>query len=335
MAFVAAIVTAFILFQVYIIAKVLLKVNPDLKKRKSFKWMKRISYCVPVFIMIVSSIILFFVKIIHLHFVSWKEWLPYIHSSFVIYLWINLVFNYLAASVSKPGRPPKKQEILVDLNENFTNKTEDNVSQLSFCEKCKRLSTYGTQHCNKCETCFRMLCHHSYIVNNCIGLTNYVYYFLFLIYGFVGLLYSLYMLYGPFHACYIHDHTFSNVSLEYPALSEHICNGIGELPLLFIIALAAFLVISCLLVLHCLLLAADISYNTFLKNLKESDDKVKTISLLMKKAFQKHKRMKFNMLLRTRKENWLQFLYPSFVMLPDDLCSEDLFDEDECYVQMV
>ena len=83
MAFVAAIVTAFILFQAYILTKVLLKVNPDLKKRKCYKWMKRISYCVPVFIMIVGSIILYFVKIIHLHFVSWKEWLPYIHLSLI------------------------------------------------------------------------------------------------------------------------------------------------------------------------------------------------------------------------------------------------------------
>lgn len=329
MAFVTVIVTIFVLFQVYILAKVLLKVNPDLKKRNCYKWMKRFSYCVPVFIMIVGSIILYFVKIIHLHFVSWKELLPYIHSLYVIYLWINLIFNYLAASASKPGRPPKKQDILMDLNE------KDNISQLSFCDKCDRLSTYGTKHCNKCKTCFRMLCHHSYIVNNCIGLTNYVYYFLFLMYGFVGLLYSLYMLYGPFHACYIHDHTSSKVSLEYPALSEHVCSELGELPLIFFIAVTAFMVNSFLLLLHCLLLAADISYNTFFKNLKKSEDKLNTISSLIKKAFGRHKRMKFNMLLRTRKENWLQFLYPSFVTLPDDLCTEDLFDGDECYVQMV
>ena len=275
MAVIAVIVTVFVLFQAYVLSKALLKVNPNLKKCSCFQWMKRILYCVPVFTMIVASIILYFVKIIHLHFVSWKEWSPYIHSIFAIYLWINLVFNYLAAAVSKPGRSPKKEEILSDLNGNeisssISSNIDNSISQLSFCEKCDRLSTYGIQHCNKCGTCFRMLCHHSYIVNNCIGLTNYVYYFLFLIYGFVGLLYSLYMLYGPFHACYIHNHAFSKVSLEYPGLSEQVCHELGELPLLFITVATAFTLHSSLFLFHCLLLAADLSYNTFTKNLNKN-----------------------------------------------------------------
>ena len=344
MAIIAVAVTLFVIFQIYIISKVLLKVNPNIKQRHFYKWIKRVSYCLPVFVLIVGSIILYFVKIIHLHFVSWKEWNPYIHSIFAIYLWTNVVFNYLAAAVSKPGRPPRKGEILLENNllypTTITTLTEiinskDLISQLCFCEKCERLSTYGTQHCNKCNTCFRMLCHHSYIVNNCIGLANFVYYFSFLVYGFIGLSYSLLMLYGPFYACYIHDHNFSKVSLKYPALSQQICHGLGEIPLLFIIVAVAFVLHVALLLLHCLLLAADLSYNTFMKNLKVSSDKLNTLKSLFKKTFHRHRRMKFNLLLRVRKESWVKFLYPSFVTLPDDLCVDDLFDEEKHFVQIV
>jgi len=317
------------------LVKALTKLNPTIKKNRWYKWMKRIFHCSPIIVLIILSIVLYFSQIIHLNFVSLNSWLAYSHIIFAIYLWINTTFNYFAAIVVKPGRPPKKDELLSDLNENFENLSPETVQGLEFCNQCNRLQTYGTQHCQKCGDCIRMLCHHSSITNNCIGLTNFAYYFSFLVYGFFGMLYSFYMTYGPFHACYVHDHQISKVSLEYPALSQQICTQIGELPLVFVVVSVALVLQGGLLFLHCILLAADLSFLTFKKRLRESKSYFLSFKTIIKKSFQKHRRIKFNMLIKGRKESWKQFLYPSFNVLPYDLCLDDLFDEDQCYVQMV
>ncbi|XP_047125089.2 uncharacterized protein LOC124807331 [Hydra vulgaris] len=224
-----------------------------------------------------------------------------------------VTFNYFAAMRFNAGVPPSKEDL------NINSDTSKNLTGINeFCSCCNRLRSYGTHHCMKCGTCIRMLCHHSSIVNNCIGLNNYAYYFSFLIFSWIGLIYGTIMTYSLFYTCYLHDHHISDISLIYPALSMHFCFQSGELPLLFILILSAFIVVSVLLALHIILLVVDMSYISFFRHLKKSVSIKVFVKDLWKKAFLKQNRIKYKILLRERKMCIRDFIIPTFLILDED-----------------
>lgn len=71
------------------------------------------------------------------------------------------------------------------------------------CSSCEYLKPMRTYHCSICDSCVFMMDHHSRKdysshrifalawVNNCLGLENYRYYLLFLLYVWVALVYNL------------------------------------------------------------------------------------------------------------------------------------------------
>lgn len=335
MAFVAAIVATFVIIQVFILVKTLKKIFPDIKERRWYKFSKVILHTGPVILIIIFSIVIYFTKIIELNFNLKNRSTRLsviIHAVFTVYIWINVTFNYFAALVIKPGRPPRRTELLDESTSAAQNLSEVN---LDFCSHCDRLQTYGTHHCRKCGDCIRMMCHHSSIVNNCIGISNFSYYFCFMVYSCVGLTYLFYMTFSPFYACYLHDHDKSSISIIYPVLSLKACKNAGELPLMFIVVLVAAVAIGVLLMLHCFLLAADFSLVLFIKHIQESESIMSTMKNVFRKSFKKQRRIKFNVLLRTSKKSWKHFLFPSLNIIVDDLSFDDIFDEHKCYVQMV
>ncbi|EDO41058.1 predicted protein, partial [Nematostella vectensis] len=58
-----------------------------------------------------------------------------------------------------------------------------------FCSKCNRIRDNGTHHCSTCGTCVLLMSHHCPFTNNCIGLNNFLYFYLFQVYCTLGLVF--------------------------------------------------------------------------------------------------------------------------------------------------
>jgi hypothetical protein len=55
------------------------------------------------------------------------------------------------------------------------------------CNRCNEIKPARTHHCSICDTCVFVMDHHCPWVNNCLGLDNYRYFLLFVLYLFLGL----------------------------------------------------------------------------------------------------------------------------------------------------
>lgn len=173
------------------------------------------------------------------------------------YLWINMVFNYLAAMIKSPGYPPTRKEIEEDYD-------REAFIQEEFCNKCSRLRNQGTHHCSTCDTCVTLMSHHCPFTNNCIGQNNYVYFYLFLVYCTVGLIFSAYCTYSSFNACMILNS--ENRMLRYHNLyTAKSCTDLGDYPVLFIVAVLLLVFMILVLFHHTVLLLADLSMIDFLR----------------------------------------------------------------------
>lgn len=59
------------------------------------------------------------------------------------------------------------------------------------CSTCNFIKPVRTHHCSICNRCVFNMDHHCPWVNNCLGLENYRYFLLFILYLFVGVCYNL------------------------------------------------------------------------------------------------------------------------------------------------
>ena len=186
-----------------------------------------------------------------------------------------------------------------------------NQQRLQFCEICDRLKIYGTHHCKECNICTTMLCHHSYFVNNCIGLNNFVYYFSFLVYSWFGLMYTAFLFYGPFYACFIRNDRHPVDKHKFSFIDYYTCQEAGELPLVFIAACCIhFSNMPCFLPWYFV-------SSRHVKGIIQSEaKKCKNLYLfaktVLRKSLMRHRRVKFNVLIYQRKKTWKHFLFPTF-----------------------
>jgi len=59
------------------------------------------------------------------------------------------------------------------------------------CNTCNEIKPARTHHCSVCDICVMHMDHHCPWINNCVGLENYRYFLLFLVYLMVGASYYL------------------------------------------------------------------------------------------------------------------------------------------------
>ena len=128
--------------------------------------------------------------------------------AFGIYILFNILFNYWACVLTRPGYPGDHLQALEDLE---AGQTSDGHRRYRFCRKCHVTKPERTHHCSVCNRCRRAhtspsparrtrahpplprrcvmkMDHHCPWVNNCVGFYNYRYFLLFLVHLAVGCL---------------------------------------------------------------------------------------------------------------------------------------------------
>jgi len=101
------------------------------------------------------------------------------------FLLLNTLYNYTMTVMTDPGLPPILQGPIHQDADGET-ESECNSSFQNRCGKCLRDRQPRTHHCKVCRRCVLKMDHHCPWVNNCVGLHNYKYFYMFLQY-LVGL----------------------------------------------------------------------------------------------------------------------------------------------------
>lgn len=224
------------------------------------------------------------------------------------YLWLNMVFNYLAAMIVSPGYPETRQELEED--------TDIHLESLKFCTKCTRVRDKGTHHCSSCNSCVMSMSHHCPFTNNCVGLNNYAHFYLFLVYSFLGLLFAAYCTYAPFVVCML------DYPSDSPSYKVGICGELGDYAVMFLVVSFLFTFILMMCCFHTFLLIVDMSMIDFLKTCQNLTCKEWFTNILLGRCLQR-KKLLFRKLLLYRRENLWKFLIPGFNEIPELLPPDD------------
>ena len=232
-----------------------------------------------------------------------------LHGVFFFYIWLNIVFNYFAVILTSPGRAYTLAQLQ---EEGYSN---ENVH---ICKKCNRLKSTGTVHCTACGYCVRLASHHSYLLNNCLGLNNYSYYYLLLCYSCLGQVYGIYELFRPVQSCVLHK-TISTVHCEDP----------GDVLVKFLLLIAGLISTGSTLFFHSILLRVDKSQKEIITEIRSSSSYCKFLFKFLVNVFRRRlNRHRLQHLISERKPSWLDILLPSLNEPPIDLSAEDVVDYD-------
>ncbi|EDO41089.1 predicted protein [Nematostella vectensis] len=294
---------------------------------------------IPILFIFAALIWLFFATYLQMHvgndaYYTVQGWL---HIIWLVYIFSNVIFNYLATVMVVPGYPQHQDEFLK--NRNF-------VKRYEMCSKCSRIRSSGTHHCSWCHTCVEMMCHHCPFTNNCIGLRNYIYYYSFLLQAVVGLGYACYLAIFPFQKCMYHygiktikdllkythagrsmytygkteDHfLFAELTKNHPAE----CEETGQYSILLAPCVVIWFFMFLLFTFQTLLLLADMSIVDFYEVFGRSSSVCDFFSSL-KLSITKKKKSRFLLLIYNQRSSWWRFFLPNFTDVNVDGSLKDM-----------
>lgn len=173
------------------------------------------------------------------------------HSSCVVWLAGNILFNYYACVLIKPGFAPTEEELAAEADESAP-LTED--------ARERRLQPDRSHYCHITKRQVLRMDHFCPWVGNCIGFYNYKYFYLFLFYLWCGCMYGLVITAVPFLKCL---HFRSRGSDADP-----ICHSRSQISFGFIITLSVGIAVGLLLAFHTYLILSaqttiEFYYNKF------------------------------------------------------------------------
>ena len=289
------------IIQIAFIINTIQKACPGLNKYAAVRQTIRIIQVSPMVLMVASAIWFFFMVFLPVkveHPFSSREGIFLILTA--CYLWLNVTFNYFAAMLKSSGYPPTALE----MEESGLSCENDSI----LCYKCDRMKSHDTHHCGTCGTCVTMMCHHCPFTNNCVGLKNYSYFYLFICYSNVGLLFSMYMTCDPFYHCMVYSGEHLSLLPWYP---PGLCRKLGDFAVIFIPVAFMAMFGAAMFLLQSLLLATDLSTIDLLTSLQRSPNLMKFGRMLLERIL-KHRKRRFRVMFLHSREHWWQFLVPYF-----------------------
>eukprot|EP00037_Helgoeca_nana_P013857 m.127952 g.127952 ORF g.127952 m.127952 type:complete len:325 (-) comp22267_c1_seq1:16-990(-) len=113
------------------------------------------------------------------------------HAAVAHWLLVNIVFHYYKGTTTHPGEPPKVSDATYERG------VESNFKH---CTRCRNLKPERAHHCIICGTCVLKMDHHCPWFNSCVGHFNHRFFYLFMLYIWLGCIYVCGVAYSPFNA---------------------------------------------------------------------------------------------------------------------------------------
>eukprot|EP00730_Choanoeca_flexa_P004131 TRINITY_DN11605_c3_g1_i17.p1 TRINITY_DN11605_c3_g1~~TRINITY_DN11605_c3_g1_i17.p1 ORF type:complete len:347 (+),score=10.78 TRINITY_DN11605_c3_g1_i17:134-1174(+) len=108
-----------------------------------------------------------------------------LHAIIAHWLLVNIYFNYIMVVRTSPGvvkaprvSPEQAQTLAAQRNPYY-------------CRKCQIMRPARAHHCSVCRQCVLNMDHHCPWINNCVGHFNHRYFFLFMLYLWIGCVYII------------------------------------------------------------------------------------------------------------------------------------------------
>ncbi|KAG0589484.1 hypothetical protein KC19_1G023500 [Ceratodon purpureus] len=152
-------------------------------------------YILLAFSLISSVIYLFVVSVLPaIHNLS--SWQGMVHLSIAGWLSFNVFFNYICCIYTDPGSSSPLSDAVIEAKpvSRFDVDVEGlGYSSTRWCKRCRKPKPPMTHHCHICKRCILKMDHHCPWMHNCIGYYNYRFFFIFLLYMWIGCLYAAIM----------------------------------------------------------------------------------------------------------------------------------------------
>ena len=121
------------------------------------------------------------------------------HVVFVLFLWVNTVYNYYRAATLSPGYVPITQ---LPASQDLSSSPAT-----LYCWSCNSPRPEHAHHCRDCNRCIVLMDHHCPFTMNCVGRDNYAHFYLFLAYVTAGLAYAAVESFPFFDDCWLTPHS--------------------------------------------------------------------------------------------------------------------------------
>mmetsp|Transcript_32887 Transcript_32887/g.82602 ORF Transcript_32887/g.82602 Transcript_32887/m.82602 type:complete len:394 (+) Transcript_32887:118-1299(+) len=148
-------------------------------------------------------------------------WQAFLLSLFALYLWFVTTVSYYYAVSAHAGQPPALSADDVGHQSSATRRGSEreidgememasvrdvrptSQEELRTCFRCEGapLKPPSTRHCSTCERCVYMFDHHCPFIANCVGQDNFVSFWQFLGFLWIGVMFVCYCTLPPFLAC--------------------------------------------------------------------------------------------------------------------------------------
>ncbi|XP_038647038.1 palmitoyltransferase ZDHHC2 isoform X1 [Scyliorhinus canicula] len=173
-------------------------------RSRTLRRCQRVLYWIPVLFIGLIACWSYYAYVIQLCVVSMKNigekvvCLVFYHLLFIMFLW-----SYWKTIFTKPMNPSKEfhlsytdreqieredrgegqQEVLRRMAKELPIYTRTLSGAIRYCDRCQLGKPDRCHHCSVCDKCILKMDHHCPWVNNCVGFSNYKFFFLFLAYS--------------------------------------------------------------------------------------------------------------------------------------------------------
>ncbi|XP_049786540.1 probable palmitoyltransferase ZDHHC24 [Schistocerca cancellata] len=131
-----------------------------------------------LFIIPVTYYFELFIVLPALHSV-WSFWYT-LHFICATYVMVNVTSNFVAV-------------VVVDTSLQNIVTASSQLENWRYCTECETVAPPRSWHCDTCKTCILKRDHHCMFTGCCVGHYNYRYFYMFLLYVFIGTFYSTYL----------------------------------------------------------------------------------------------------------------------------------------------